>query len=100
VQSRRGAEHNGSHALGSQALEGGDDAVGHLGTESVAPALVVEGDDADLSEHFRPDDDGFEANGHGRGRAAPGARLKIMLSHWLSFFRGQRAVGMISSSSP
>jgi hypothetical protein len=85
LQSRRGAEHNGTHVHGSQAVEGGDDTVGHLGTEGVAPALVVEGDDADLSEDFGPDDGPFEANGSGRGRAALGARLTIVLSHGLSF---------------
>jgi hypothetical protein len=86
VQSGRGAEHNGSHALGSQALEGGDDTVGHLGAEGIAPALVVDGDDANLSEEFGPDDGAFDANGPGRGRAAPGARLTIVLRHGLSFF--------------
>ena len=85
VQSRRGAKHDGSDALGLQAVEGGDDTVGHLGTEGVAPALVVEGDDADLSEHFGPDNGAFEADGPGRGRAALGARLTIVLSHGLSF---------------
>ena len=77
--SRRGAKHDGSDALGLQAVEGGDDTVGHLGTEGVAPALVVESDDADLSEHFGPDNGAFEADGPGRGRAALGARLTIVL---------------------
>jgi hypothetical protein len=84
VQSLGGAEHDDSDALGSQAVEGGDDTVGHLGTERVAPALVVEGDDADMSEDFGSDAGAF-ANGPGRGRAAPCAPLTIVLGHGLSF---------------
>jgi hypothetical protein len=86
VHSRRGAKHNGAHGLGSHVIQGGDDTAGHLRTEGVAPALIVEGDDANLSEDFCPDWGVFEANGPGRGRAAPGARLRIVLSHRLSFF--------------
>jgi hypothetical protein len=52
VHPRRGAEHNGAHALGSQALEGGDNTRDHPGTQSVAPSLVVEGDNANLSKDF------------------------------------------------
>jgi hypothetical protein len=95
-QSRRGTQHNGAHVHGSQAIEGGDDSVSHLGTEGVAPALVVEGDDANLSEDFCPDDAASEANRPGRGRAAPDSRLQIVLSHRLSpSSRGQSCIGMI-----
>jgi len=80
VHSRRGAEHNSAHALSSQALEGGDDTADHPGTERVTSALVVERDDANLSEDFCPDDSALGANGP--GRAVPGARVKmIVLSH-------------------
>jgi len=54
------------HDLASgEAREGRNDTVDHLGTEGVAPARVVEGDDANLSEDFRPDDGALEATGAG-----------------------------------
>ena len=79
TQSRCGAEHNGAHVLGSQAPEGGVDAVGHLGTEDVELTLVVKGDDANLSEDFRPDGGACWASGPGRG--APSARLATSWRH-------------------
>jgi hypothetical protein len=93
VHSRRGAEHNSAHTLGSQALEAVDDTLDHLGTESVSPALVVEGDDANLSEDFCPDGSALGASGPNRGRAASGAHLKmIVLSHWALLLRVDRVL--------
>ncbi|MGO9901112.1 MAG: hypothetical protein ACLP0J_15785, partial [Solirubrobacteraceae bacterium] len=72
---------------GLQALEAGHDTADHLGTESVAPALVVERDDANISEELGPDGSALGTSGPSRSRAAPSARLEmIVLSHRLSFF--------------
>ena len=62
AQSGRRAEHNGAHALGSQALEPGDDTVGRLGAEGIARALVVKGDDANLPAFIGPDGAAREAS--------------------------------------
>ena len=73
-QSRRGAEHRGAHPIGAQALQRGDDAVGHPGTDGVAPALVVQGDNANWPDYLGPDGGGREAVRTCRG-GRPGRRL-------------------------
>jgi hypothetical protein len=54
--SRRRAQHDRAYLLGPQALERGDDPVGHPGTDGVVLVAVLKGDDADLADHASQDD--------------------------------------------
>jgi hypothetical protein len=78
VHSRRGAEHHSAHALGPQALERGDHAVGHLGTDSVAVTPIVKDDDANLPVHTRPDGGAREAIRPGSGTAAACLTISVL----------------------
>jgi hypothetical protein len=60
---------------GPQALERGDHAVRHLGTDSVPVTLIVKGDDANLPVHTRADGAAREAIRPGQGTT--GACLTI-----------------------
>jgi len=64
---------------GSQALERGDHAVGHLGTDSVAVTPIVKGDDANLPVHTRPDGCAREAiRRPGQGTAAACLTISVL----------------------
>ena len=93
-QSRRGAEHGGAHAIGAQALQRGDDAVGHPGADGVAPALVVQGDNANRPDYLCPDGGAREAVRPGRGGrlGCPPARRRL-LARRAAFPAGQGHVG-------
>ena len=81
AQPRRRAQHNGTHALGSKAIERGDDAAGGLGAEDVAPALVVKGYDANLPAFIGPDGAAREASSPSRAACpAIGPRRRGLLS--------------------
>ena len=93
-QSRRGAEHGGAHTIGAQALQRGDDAVGHPGGDGVAPGLVVQGDNANCPGYLCPDGGAREAVRPGRGGRLgwPPARRRL-LAQRAAFSAGQGHIG-------
>jgi hypothetical protein len=69
---------------------GGDDTVGYLGVEGVAPGFVVEGDDANLSEAAGAP----ERLCHPHARRADGASLEVVSAdgadRWVMTYRIRR----------
>ncbi len=99
LQSRRGAEHGGAHAIGAQALQRGDDAVGRPGADGVAAGLVVQGDNAHWPGYLGPDGGAREAVRTGPGNRLTGSRLSCppvrrrLLALRTAFPAGQGHVG-------